>query len=230
MTAATGKALTVPYRLNPSRYGCHSLLARLLPPEGEGRWVLDVGCNAGYFSRMLAERGYQVIGIDCRAGSGFPRDVRFVEHNLDEGLPRLDGRFDYIICADVLEHLQDPVAALHELSGLLTPGGRILGSLPNSGNIYFRLVVLSGRFPKHDRGLFDRTHRHFMTWRDWRDLFAGAGLRIESVQPSSLPFALVFPQSALKLFVRVAEPAWFLLARVWKKLFAYQFIVSAVRE
>ena len=87
---------------------------------------------------------------------------------------------------------------------MLEPGGRLIASLPNSGNLYFRLVVLTGRFPKHDRGLFDRTHLHFMVWDEWINLFSSAGLEIESVQSSALPFSLVFPQPGLRLAARFA--------------------------
>src|ERR1043166_698136 len=230
MTAAVGKAAVTPYQLNPSRYGCHALLLRALPMDGNGRKVLDVGCNQGYFAGLLAERGYQVTGIDRQAGPGFPREVRFIEHDLDEGLACLETRFDFIVCADVLEHLHDPGALLRDLIALLAPRGRLLASLPNSGTLYFRLVVLSGRFPKHDRGLFDRTHLHFMTWKDWATLFQDAGLELETVRSSALPFSLAFKQPILRPITRIAEWLSFGIARVWKRLFAYQFVVTAVRN
>jgi SAM-dependent methyltransferase len=232
MTAATRQAPAVPYRLNESPYGCHALLLNALTREGQGRRVLDVGCCNGYFSQLLAGRGFEVTGIDQHAGhaGSFPQDVRLVEHDLNQGLPRLEGRFSYIVCADVLEHLRDPSALLRDLVAMLEPGGRVLASLPNSGNLYFRLVILSGRFPKHDRGLFDRTHLHFLVWKEWISLFADAGLAVESVQSSSLPFTLVFSQPGLRFLARGLEWCSFVLARVWKNLFAYQFVITAVRK
>ena len=41
-------------------------------------------------------------------------------------LPFPDNSFDCIITSEVLEHIQDDVAALHELSRVLKPGGRLL--------------------------------------------------------------------------------------------------------
>ena len=34
--------------------------------------------------------------------------IHFVAADLDGGLPALEGCFDYILCADVLEHLREP--------------------------------------------------------------------------------------------------------------------------
>ena len=230
MTTATSKAAPAHYRLNTSRYGSHMRLLEALPMDGCGRRVLDVGCSGGYFASLLAERGFEVTGIERADGHGgdFPRNVRLVEHDLEQGLPALDGRFGFIICADVLEHLRDPGALLRSLNGVLEPDGRIVASLPNSGNLYFRLVVLSGRFPKHERGLFDRTHVQFMVWNDWAALFERAGYCIESVRSTPLPFSLALP--GLRPFADTVEWMWIGFARLWKKLFAYQFVITAVRN
>ncbi len=50
--------------------------------------------------------------------------------------------------------------AVGKTGGALAEGGRLVASLPNSGNLYFHLNILMGRFPAHGRGLFDRTHLH----------------------------------------------------------------------
>jgi SAM-dependent methyltransferase len=221
-----------PYRLKPGPYSSHSLLLASLPPEGAGRRVLDVGCAGGYLSELLAARGYCVTGVDSPGAGlvGFPESVELVEADLDEGLPRLAGPFDFVICADVLEHLKHPAGMLRELRGLLAVNGRLAASLPNSGHAYFRWNVLMGRFPEHDRGLFDRTHLHYYTWPGWVDLFAAAGFRIESLQCSCVPVGLAMPQWQDTVAVRALERLSYESARWWKKMFAYQFIVMAAPE
>jgi len=216
-----------PYELKRSPYGSHARLLAMLPAAGAGRRVLDVGCASGYLATILTGRGFEVVGVD-RAGSvaGTPA-FTFVAADLEAGLPALAGRFDVIILADLLEHLRDPLALLSAARALLAPGGVVLASLPNSGNLYVRLVVLGGRFPAHDRGLFDRTHLHFLTWDTWRELFAGAGLAFERNEPAGLPIGLAFPRLDGTATVRFAEWLSYALAKVWKKLFAYQFVVTA---
>lgn len=216
------------YTLKSSASSSHSLLLGLFPAPGKGRRVLDAGCGNGYLAGLIAERGYDVTGIE-RPGyaTDFPKTARLVEADLDQGLPELDGRFDYIVCADVLEHLRDPAGLLRQFRAVLAPGGKLIGSLPNSGNLYFRLVVLSGSFPQEDKGLFDRTHLRFYTWKGWADLLGSAGYSIDGVQPTSIPVGLKFPGKENSLPVRAAEELSYLLARLRKEMFAYQFVVTA---
>jgi hypothetical protein len=110
---------------------------------------------------------------------------------------------------------------------VLAPGGRIVASLPNSGNLYFRLVVLLGYFPHEERGLFDRTHVQFFTLDGWNELFAAAGFRLASRRPTAVPVSVIFPRFGESPAVRAAEWISYLLARVWTRLFAYQFVVVA---
>ncbi|MCL4401040.1 MAG: class I SAM-dependent methyltransferase [Acidobacteria bacterium] len=216
-----------PYQFKPSPYSSHGLLLESMPEQGGGMRVLDAGCADGYLSEILARRGYRVTAIEKRATGAFPRDVEFIEADLDRGLPPLAGGFDFIICADILEHLRDPAPLLADLRRLLAPHGRLAASLPNSGHAWFRWNVLMGRFPAEDRGLFDRTHLHFFTWRGWTELFGGAGFRIERVRCSGVPASLVFPRFAHTLPVLALERLSFESARLWKNLFAYQFVVIA---
>jgi len=227
---------SAPYQLKPSPYSSHSLLLASLPADGAGRRVLDVGCAGGYLSELLASRGYRVTGVDSPGArhAHFPEAVELLEADLDLGLPRAlsltPDRFDFVICADVLEHLRQPAGMLRDLRGLLATGGRLIASLPNSGHAYFRWNVMLGRFPAHARGLFDRTHLHYYTWRGWVDLFGSAGFRIETVRCSGVPVGLALPQWRDAAPVRALERLSYESARWWRKMLAYQFIVTAAPE
>ncbi len=238
ITARGGSAgyptrLASPYTFKASPYSSHSRLLELLPSvPGGGTRVLDVGCGPGYLCEALRDRGYAVTGIE-RAGWGPPNEASgysLVEADLEQGLPALDGSFDVIVCADILEHLRDPASLLRQLRARLTPGGRLIASLPNSGHLYFRMVVLSGRFPKEDKGLFDQTHVHFFTWDGWRALFEEGGLTLRGVYSTGVPVGLVFPGREGNLAIRAAERLSYLLARLRKQLFAYQFVVVATAQ
>jgi hypothetical protein len=62
------------------------------------------------------------------------------------------------------------------------------------------------------------------------DLFASAGFRIESVKCSGVPVGLTLPEWRDTAAVRALERLSYESARWWKKMFAYQFVVTAAPE
>jgi SAM-dependent methyltransferase len=218
-----------PYGFKPYPHSSHRILLDLMSGPGNGRRVLDVGCGQGQFSSLLAGLGYEVVALDHPDAPPpeLPDAIRFVAADLDVGLPPIEGGFDFIVCADVLEHVRDPRNLLIQLRALLGRDGVLIASLPNSANFYVRLNVLFGRFPDHERGLFDRTHLHFYNWTRWKKLLSQAGYRIEQTLPTAVPVPLAFPQFSESFPVRVLGAASWLAARLRKQFFAYQFVVTA---
>lgn len=94
--------------------------------------VLDLGCGHGIFGAALLQRGCAVEFSDednCLLPE-IPRPV-FKQLNIDrEPLSRL-GRYDLVICSNVLEHLADPAAFIRSIPSVLTPGGRMYLSWTN---------------------------------------------------------------------------------------------------
>lgn len=218
-----------PYVLKRGEYSSHArMLSRIPQASGPAR-VLDVGGGEGYLASALHDRGYHVtcLAAPGTASSMIPLSVTVIESDLDFEFPRMESAFRYVICGDVIEHVRDPSRLLKWLRRLLEPGGEIIASLPNSGHWYFRLNVLLGRFPAEDRGLFDRTHLHFYTWKGWNSLFHMTGLMLESVEPTPIPFGLLFNRPETHPAVRMSEAANYHLAKMWKSLLAYQFVVTA---
>lgn len=96
-------------------------IAVCLPDDLEGASVLDVGCNAGFYSFALKERnaGY-VLGIDLEdrcleqarfAAETLGLDVEFRKMCLYD-IDRLPGQFDYVLFLGVFYHLRYPLLAL----------------------------------------------------------------------------------------------------------------------
>src|SRR5215472_16480753 len=96
------------YQFKTGRYSSHTLLLTHFPQQGERRRVLDLGCAAGYLSEILAGRGFAVTCIDW-PGTPHPATVEFSGADLDDGIGPVPGVFQYIICADLIEHLRDPL-------------------------------------------------------------------------------------------------------------------------
>jgi SAM-dependent methyltransferase len=101
---------------------------------------LDFGCGSGAFARLMAGRGYDVVGLEPFS-LGEPvheNGLRLVRGSLDD-LGEPSQRFDAITLWQVLEHLADPAAQLAALAVRLEPRGVLLVSVPNFASWQRRL-------------------------------------------------------------------------------------------
>lgn len=90
--------------------------------RGGGARVLDVGCGVKPYFPFFAGRVDEYVGVDI--GDNPAADVA----GTVEDLPLPDGSFDLVLCTQVLEHCDDPAAAVRELRRVTAPGGRVLAS------------------------------------------------------------------------------------------------------
>ncbi|HWA41205.1 MAG TPA: class I SAM-dependent methyltransferase [Gemmatimonadales bacterium] len=103
--------------------------ARILPADGRRR-ILDVGCGDGLLLDRLTPWGH-AEGIEPDATTLGPGAAhRKIHLGPFDASFRPDAPFDLVLFLDVIEHLDDPVAALTRARELLTPGGRIFVSVP----------------------------------------------------------------------------------------------------
>lgn len=97
-----------------------------------GLRILDAGCGSGRNMVDLARRG-TVTGVELSETSlrlARERDVGEVVLGSVLEMPFADSSFDLAVCLDVIEHLEDDVAALRELRRVVTPGGPLLVTVP----------------------------------------------------------------------------------------------------
>jgi 2-polyprenyl-3-methyl-5-hydroxy-6-metoxy-1,4-benzoquinol methylase len=219
------------YALKRDPYSSHSVILDWLG-AGRGRRLLDVGAADGLLSRLLTERGWKVTGLEAdpaAAAAGAPHCERMIVADLDAGVPPLEGEFDAIVCADVLEHLRDPAAALAALRRALAPDGEVVISIPNVAHLWMRLSLLAGRFDYAERGILDRTHLRFFTRRTLAALVTGAGLRVARLTPTPVPLYQVVPPRWHGRALAAVHALSAGSARVWPRLLAYQYVVGARR-
>jgi SAM-dependent methyltransferase len=84
--------------------------------------VLEVGCGEGALTRRLADRGYDVLGLDPEA----PDEEGFTRSTLEE--LQGHGEFDAAVAVRTLHHLHDADRALDNLRDALRPSGRLVVS------------------------------------------------------------------------------------------------------
>ncbi len=147
--------------------------------------ILDVGCGFATTSERLRRLGNRVTGIESSGVAATTAAERLDEviegdlREIDTVSQRIGSRkFDVIVFADVLEHLDWPLPVLKSYLQFLAPGGSVIVSLPNVGLWSMRLSLLAGRFDYADTGVLDRTHLRFFTRKSARKMIEDAGLTI----------------------------------------------------
>lgn len=215
--------------LDPEGQDSLAKIARRIRPDST---VLDLGTGPGILGRYLAEDlGCTVDGVEYNpraAEQARPFYRRLEVGDLEElSMTSLFAgqRYDYIICADVLEHLRDPGRVVEAIIDLLTPDGRILVSIPNVAYAGLIADLLAGEFRYGPEGIMDETHLHFFTRRSLLAFLAEHGLRVRDLD--SVVTDLRDSEFSAR-YLDALPPALIrgLLAR--PDALTYQFIVEAV--
>lgn len=116
--------------------------ARLLRRSGAqpGARVLDVGAGKGLLVAALLDAGFDATGCEpsrasseAARASGFPVETVSLQDIEAEGL-------DAVVLWQVLEHLEDPLAALQRIASWLNPHGALLIGVPNLSSWQARLA------------------------------------------------------------------------------------------
>ncbi len=106
-------------------YAVRAPLARWLEaeaPKTKGLRLLDVGCGVKPYWPFFEPYVAEYVGLDL-SETPYADLVGRVE-----ALPVEDASFDVVLCAQVLEHCDDPAQAVRELRRVVRPGGRVLAS------------------------------------------------------------------------------------------------------
>jgi SAM-dependent methyltransferase len=122
-----------------------SFLRHVLPRfEWNGKRVLEIGAGYGYLAPAICGLGAIYTGTEIvqSAVCQFAQ-IANCHAVLADGckLPFGDGAFDYVICMEVIEHLQDPVPLVQE--ALRVSRGRLIFSCPNYLNLFGPIKVLA---------------------------------------------------------------------------------------
>lgn len=120
--------------------------------------VLDVGCAAGYFLRVMQEEGWDVTGLEpSDAIREHARSLVGAENVQAEllGAANLSaGSFDLVTMWDVIEHIPDVVAAVKEVRRLLAPGGKFLIETQNVDSRAARVLGKRWQHYKHAEHIY----------------------------------------------------------------------------
>lgn len=152
--------------------------------------ILEIGCGAGSTGLALKKegKGKEVIGIEI-----VPEIAKKAKDKLDKvicgdievlDLPFDEGYFDYVIMADVLEHLRDPWKVVRKTGYYLKKQGYIIASIPNIRNwSILKDLIFKGKWEYAKEGILDDTHLRFFTKKSIIGLFKNNGFSEIEIMP-----------------------------------------------
>lgn len=191
-----------------------------------GDTVLEVGCGAGRYTLLLAEKGVRVEGLDLspkvleQLRSFNTGDYQIPLHAFDilECPPSMHGRFDHVIGFFVLHHVHDLSACFSKMRELVKPGGILCFIEPNPWSpLYYIQITFTPEMKwAQERGLL-RMRPDVLG-----PIIAGAGL----MSPSFGRFGF-FPPFITNRRFGLAIESIFERVPVWNRFLPFQLAKAA---
>ena len=214
------------YTRKRSPYSSHEQILSLVKNPG---LALDLWTSTGFLTDGLKDKGVESVCVGnlppAQVSSTCKKYVQADLENLE--LSDFKREFDYIILADVIEHVRNAPTLLNQIQPFLKKDGRIIVSVPNIAIWFYRLSLLIGRFNYGPKGTLDETNVRFYTKATIFQLLERAGYIITDFKATGLPFEVVFESVGKSRFLRFVDKFYYLFARFWPKMFAYQFVLEA---
>ena len=166
-----------------SKYNCElkledrNSLSTLLSRVKQNSIVLEFGPANGRMTKYMKEQlncKVYAVEIDENAAKDSKQYTEKIVVDSIENYCWIDEfkdiKFDYVIFADVLEHLYYPEKVLKSIKSFLKDDGSILVSIPNIAHNAIVIGLLNNEFNYGPTGLLDDTHIRFYTKKTFENL------------------------------------------------------------
>jgi 2-polyprenyl-3-methyl-5-hydroxy-6-metoxy-1,4-benzoquinol methylase len=181
------KSLNYIYPIDPESDTAGANVLRLV---GNNKKVLEIGAGPGSVLKVLQEINH----CDMTAIEIYPKYVEKLKEicqkvivadlndtNWNKVIDE-NQKFDVVLAADVLEHINDPLLCLKNMTELLNKNGEIVISLPHIGHAVIAGCLWEGDFEYREWGLLDKTHIRFFGIKNVEKLIDDAQLKIIDVR------------------------------------------------
>jgi 2-polyprenyl-3-methyl-5-hydroxy-6-metoxy-1,4-benzoquinol methylase len=153
----------------------------------KGRTMLDIGCGVGAITKALSMRFDNVVGIDGsrikieKAKKNNPAsNIEYVCTLFENFDPHI--KFDFIVSANVLEHIDNPQYFLKTIKAWLAPKGRIVMTVPNALGLHKRIgkkMGLINDFYQLAESDIKKGHKRIYDSKSFKEEFLSSDYRIE---------------------------------------------------
>jgi glycosyltransferase involved in cell wall biosynthesis/SAM-dependent methyltransferase len=162
-----------------------------------GQKVLEIGSGIGNLTTQLVPR-HQYVATDINplylhSLKALENDrpylkTQFTDVTKKETFPTIEGGFDTVVCLNVVEHVEDDVAAMENIREALAPGGRAIILVPHGEKIYGTLDEVLGHVRRYEHDTL-------------RSLAERSGFEVKEILE----------------FNRVGTPAWWLNGKLLRR-------------
>jgi len=155
--------------------------------------VLEFGCANGRMTRYMAEKlkcNVYIVEYDEEA---YKDAIKYAKGGICSDIMEFKWKtafgekFDYVIFADVLEHLSNPQKVMEECKDVLKDTGYLFASIPNIGHNDVVIKLIQEKFEYTDIGLLDDTHIHFFAYDGLNIFFENSGYAIQKLDCTVIP-------------------------------------------
>ncbi len=163
----------------------HDKVVEILNRFGYNGKILDAPAGTGVLSRRLKEAGFDVVAADISPDLFCVEGIPCERADLNQNLPFSDGIFDYVLCSNGIEHLEDPFHFIRECFRVLKEGGKLVITTPNILNLKSRVANLlvgfnlfTGRPCNEVDEFLGGEHIHLANYYELRVILHRNGFRI----------------------------------------------------
>lgn len=214
------------YEYIAMRHGLSPTQLKIVDLVGKDKEILEIGPATGYMTKKFVENDCRVdtVEIDENAAEKIKRLARETIRDSIENpavFKKLNRNYDFIIMADVLEHLIFPELVLKRLLKIATSHTKLLISVPNVASWPMRKqLFFRGDFQYQTSGLLDKTHLHFYTVNTLPKILSDSGWKI-------LKIIGTITRLPLESFIGKIPFLRQFLVEKYKNLSYYHFLVIA---
>ncbi len=120
----------------------HDKVVEIFKRYGRSGRLLDAPAGTGVISQKLRDAGFEVWAADINPQLFCVQGIHCERANLNQNLPFESEFFDFVLCSNGIEHLEDPFQFIRECYRILKERGKILITTPNLLSLKSRLANL----------------------------------------------------------------------------------------